>query len=70
MDGPDVPVPLLPGGEALLRAATLHPPQPGALGGPPAVVLRSAVASGAVFSAVKRSIGFTIGFQNHREGPY
>ena len=23
-----------------------------------------------VFSAVKRSIGFTIGFHNHREGPY
>ena len=36
VDGPDVPVPLLPGGEALLRVAALHPPQPGALGGPPA----------------------------------
>ena len=50
-------------------AALLHPPPPWQQGPPPAPVL-NILQTGVRTSAVKRSIGSTIGFHNHGEGPY
>ena len=51
----------LPAQAALLPAPAQYKPPP-----PPPSVRGTDIST----SAVKRSIGFTIGFHNHREGPY